>query len=259
MDKPSKSEDDVTLKQEIETLEAKISKAKRLIEKGNYSPAKDILTEYLSYTINSLKEDQNSNYYSFRNILELLISYHKIKSDKAIHWTTYKISEAYQMLSIISRQNKDDELALKYLNSAIIYNPINPNYYLDIADIYKDNQDYNNMLLIANKSYEYIFDNQELARYYRTLGAYYLDKVELDLSYSLYAYSLKYEISSESYSQITRIRRLKKSPSYILSNEKILSLLQEANIPLDISEENKNIILSITTKEESNNKKSIRK
>ena len=231
-------------------LNTKLEEARQLFLQKKYSEAKPIIQSFLEEASALNKEDDTRRYFSFRNLTDFYYATQKIRINKEMVWTSLDFSLAYNMLSYIANEEKDFNAAREYCDKAIYYNPIATIFYAEKAETYKFERDFENMRKVTDESYENIFYHNELARYYRNLGFYYTEMKRFDVSFALYLVSLHFELSNNAYHEIGYIRNKLNEPKYTMTTEKALEILKQNNIPFGIKEENKNIIIKLSTDKE---------
>jgi len=86
-----------------------------------------------------------------------------------------------------------------------------------------------------------LYDPHDLARFYRNLGYYYIEREEWELAKAIYIYSMRFDNSDKAKNELIYI--IQKSNSQELPNpEKVKSMLEKYYIPTKISERNLKII-----------------
>ena len=106
---------------------------------------------------------------------------------------------------------------------------------------------------LTKKIYSKIYDINNLARYYRNLGYYYIEKKEWDLAKAVYLYSLKYQNSPVVTQEIAYIVQESKNDK-LPDKDNLTKILKENNIPIFISKENMNIIKELKSELEKEDK-----
>ena len=232
--------------EESNKLEEILLKARQLYDERNFLEAKPLIEEYIERGLVLNKEDEQHRFFSFNNISEFFYATKKLKIQKNIVWTSLKFSYAYFMLAFISFEEQEYDKAVEYCDKAIYYNPLDLKVYFEKIESFKSKKDFETMFNLTKETYEYIFDNIQLARYYRLLGYYYTEIKKYDIAYSLYLISLHFDRNNIAYNEIEYIKKQLNNPSYIIETEKALELFKQEGIPFGISEENKNIIVNLT-------------
>jgi tetratricopeptide (TPR) repeat protein len=139
---------------------------------------------------NWYKDDKVNEYYCFNNLLEEMLYKEVYKPKKELR----KIPENYAGVyfrygEILFELGKYNE-AKAAIETAIKYNPIFTDILFELSEIYKMDKDWENYLKINNKCMDYAYSINALARCYRNLGYYYIEKNNYELATALFNFSL---------------------------------------------------------------------
>ena len=225
------------LKNDIRELEIKIKDLPSLIYQKKYEEAKKVIVEYIKKVFLVLK----SRVYTFDNTQEYYYATQKLKEND-IKWSPYHLSYAYNKFAWILNEEGNYNKAREMCDKAINFNPMSLSSYLEKAASYKLEKDFENMVKIAREAYDYIFNSVDLAGYYRLLGFYYVEVEKYDLAYACYELSLYYDTNKNAINEIEYIKQQVNKPRYKLSLDESLEILRKENIPVSISDENKEIM-----------------
>ena len=191
--------------------------------------------------------------YTFNNCVEFSIAVNQNEVEEDCVDLNYETNNAYLNLAIIAFDKKDNDEAIKYLNKAIKLNPCDVNAMFELAENYKVKKELIKYYNLTKKIYSKIYDINNLARYYRNLGYYYIEKEEWDLAKAVYLYSLKYQDSSVVTQEIAYIVQKSKNDK-LPDKEDLRKILKENNIPIFISKENMNVIKELKSQLEKEDK-----
>lgn len=227
------------------TLNKKIINANKLIGEKKFKEAKKILLSYIEETKNLYKKE-NAISYSFRNILEFYLFVNTFKVNKQVYWINLKCDEAYRLLGYISVEEKDYDKALKYLKESLKYNPINIESFFEVVETYKMSGNLDEMKGSISSLYDYIYEETSLARYYRNLGFYYIEKENYDLAFSLYLISLEYEYNQFALNEMLYIRKKLDNPDFIIEKKEAIKLLSDNDINIGITNNNLSLLKNLS-------------
>lgn len=227
-----------TIDVNLKILNKKVDEANNLIMQRNYEAAKKILNEYLETTLNIYKEDQITRYFTFKDIIEFYCSKEKLNLQKKVVWVDLRTDDAYKLLAYIASEEKDFLKAIDYLEKGLYFNPMNLGIRFEYAEAYKMQNNLDKMYESSKNIYEYIYEPSMLARYYRLLGYYFIEKQNYDVAYSLYAISIYYENSEMAHHEINYIKQQTGNPNFKKTTAEILDFLKQQNIPTTISQSN---------------------
>lgn len=227
------------------SLNKKIMDANKFIGEKKFKEAKEILLGYIEETKDLYKNEDAINY-SFRNILEFYLFVNTFKVSKQIYWINLKCDEAYRLLGYISVEEKDYDKALKYLKESFKYNPVNIESFFEIVETHKMHGDLDKMRESIESLYEYIYEETSLARFYRNLGFYYIEKENYDLAFSLYLISLEYEYNQFALNEMLYIRKKLNDPNFIIEKKDAIKILGDNNIKIGITSKNLSLIKNLS-------------
>lgn len=238
--------------EEVVDLEKLLETANKNKNKGNYSTAEEQYKEYCVKTEKLIKNGEFKGY-TFNNCVEFSIAVNQNEVEEDCVDLNYETNNAYLNLAIIAFDKKDNDEAIKYLNKAIKLNPCDVNAMFELAENYKVKKELIKYYNLTKKIYSKIYDINNLARYYRNLGYYYIEKEEWDLAKAVYLYSLKYQDSSVVTQEIAYIVQKSKNDK-LPDKEDLRKILKENNIPIFISKENMNVIKELKSQLEKEDK-----
>lgn len=145
------------------------------------------------------------------------------------------LSRMYRELARIYREADDFIRAQKAYREVIQWNPVDPDSYFDLAELYKEQGNLALYLKISQSAYNYCNSRPLLARYYRNLGFYYLEAYQPELARALYEYS---EVYSETQCAKMELEYLAQAMGWEkekLENKILVQRLNEKKIPLEIN------------------------
>ena len=175
-------------------------------------------------------DDNVNEYHSFSNPIEEILFNQYFKTDKQIRlipdYNLYvEICHLYGFLLIEFGRFDDAEKVLDY---AIKLNPVFVLTIFERAEIFKYKKDFDSFFKYSTDALKYSYSSSNLARAYRNLGFYYIEKEEFELATALFNYSLSYEYSPNAFSELEYIKSL--GVKNTISEDKILTLLEKNNI-----------------------------
>lgn len=222
-------------------LNKKVIDANKLIGKRKYEDAKSILLDYID-EVQDLYDRKDGVNYSFKSISQFYLFINKVKVKKQIFWINLMADEAYRLLAYIAVEEKKYDNALEYLNKSLKYNPINVDSFFEIIEAYKMSGNLDNMKESIDNLYDYLYDASSLARYYRNLGFYYIEKEKYELAFSLYLISIRYEHNNFALNEMLYIRKKLNDSDYIIEDNEAVKMLKENDINIGISSRNLKIL-----------------
>jgi len=227
------------------SLNKKIVEANKFIGEKKFKEAKEILLSYIKETKDLYKKENVINY-SFRNILEFYLFVNTFKVNKRVYWINLKCDEAYRLLGYIGVEEKDYDKALEYLNESFKYNPVNIETFFEIVETYKMLGNLDKMKESIDNLYDYVYEETSLARFYRNLGFYYVEKENYDLAFSLYLISLEYQYNNFALNEMVYIRQKLNDPNFIIDKKDAVKLIKENSINIGISGHNLSLLKNLS-------------
>lgn len=93
----------------------------------------------------------------------------------------------YYILGFIDVENTDYDNALKNLRESLKWNPVDLTVLFENAEIYKSIGDLERFKAEIDKIYPLITSRWFLARYYREIGFYFIEKKVYDVANAIYS------------------------------------------------------------------------
>ena len=218
------------------------------LKNHNYEEAEEQLKKYIEIT-EKLKNKQNDQWYTFNNSVEFILYTEENQEtiDKKIIDINYNTSNAYLCLAYIDFERKNYNEAIKKIDNALIWNPYNLDAIFEKAENYKEIGNIKEYYNITLDSYEKIYTPTYLARYYRNLGYYFIEKEDYELAKALYLYSLKFEESNVVTHELKYIN-LKTNNNILPKYEELKDILKENRIQTNIKKEIIDVIKNLNDK-----------
>ena len=207
------------------------SKAKNLIKDKDYKAAIPVIKE-LTDKVEAMYDNHSNKLFSFNHILETYYYAYFMKDVSQLEYTEYAINAYYRTLGFCQMHIGKHIDAIKSYEKALKWNPVDLDTYLQLAELYKKVNNLDSLRKVTFESYNFLCSRATMARFYRNLGFYYLEKYEPELAVILYKYSNIYyetEFANKELEFIAKAIR-NEIPEYSLKymQEKI----NEYNIPV---------------------------
>ena len=222
-------------------------KGEDYMRKGNLKNAKIELEQFVK-TSEIFKEDRINIPYSPRNPIEFILCCN-IDQNKKVRDMGIDYSTGYLRLGSIAIEENNIDKAIEYLKKSIKLNPYNGTAHFELIDALKRK---GNLKLIKeeiNESYKFIYLPNDLSRYYRDLGYYYIEKGDFRLAKHLYIYSIQFDNAKKDY-VINELQYIfsRTGDDKVPSVEESYKYLENENIPVFFDKDNVGIILSLYKK-----------
>lgn len=233
----------------------KIMDVRNDINNRNYEIAISKLENMLKESNVKEVEDEKNTYYTFGNYAEEAIFNYIYKSKKQNIYPEQNISEIYYYLGFINIDLKNYDLAVEYLDKALKWNPINISAMFEKATVFrmKGNLDRNRAEI--EKTFIFIYNSSYLAKFYRELGWYYVERKIYDLGNALYTYSNYFYKTNNAENELKYIAQQENREIRYTPIAEINQYLKDYNIPINFNRSIVNCIFDELQKVENNNEK----
>ncbi len=233
----------------------KIMDVRNDINNRNYEIAISKLENMLKESNVKEVEDEKNTYYTFGNYAEEAIFNYIYKSKKQNIYPEQNISEIYYYLGFINIDLKNYDLAVEYLDKALKWNPINISAMFEKATVFrmKGNLDRNRAEI--EKTFIFIYNSSYLAKFYRELGWYYVERKIYDLGNALYTYSNYFYKTNNAENELKYIAQQENREIRYTPITEINQYLKDYNIPINFNRSIVNCIFDELQKVKNNNEK----
>ena len=233
----------------------KIMHVRNDIKNRNYEIAISKLENMLKESNVKEVEDEKNTYYTFGNYAEEAIFNYIYKSKKQNIYPEQNISEIYYYLGFINIDLKNYDLAVEYLDKALKWNPINISAMFEKATVFrmKGNLDRNRAEI--EKTFIFIYNSSYLAKFYRELGWYYVERKIYDLGNALYTYSNYFYKTNNAENELKYIAQQENRDVRYTPIAEINQYLKDYNIPINFNRSIVNCIFDELQKVKNNNEK----
>ncbi len=207
------------------------SKAKNLIKDKDYKSAIPVIKE-LTDKVEAIYSNRSDKLFSFNHILETYYYAYFMKDVSPLEYTEYAINSYYRTLGFCQMHIGKHIDSIKSYEKALKWNPVDLDTYLQLAELYKKVNNLESLRKVTFESYNLLCSRATMARFYRNLGFYYLEKYEPELAAILYKYSNIYYETEHATKELEFIEKAigKSIPEYSLKY--MQDKLNEKNIPV---------------------------
>lgn len=165
------------------------------VYKKNFEKARGLI-EPLIETIekgNFFADDSVSEYRCFDEFFEEHLYMLTSQTQKDVRKPTHPYSHMYRTYGSLLIDLERYEDAQKALEKSLRWNPVSNETLFEYAETFKILNDLEKYKEITLDSFKYIFRPNYLARAYRNLGYYYIEKKDYDLAAGLYMLSMHFD------------------------------------------------------------------
>lgn len=183
-------------------IDEAVKQALELIPSGDFQKVLNILQPLTIQFEQGLtiENSEAEEYYSFSDNIEYftkLIENAHNGNNANINALNSNYSRMYHLLGYVYAEMKDDRRAADALSKSLKLNPVSAGTYLEFAEIFKKNAQWENFLPLAKSALKYAKTPATLARALRGLGYYYCEQKNYNLATAIYMHSLQFEDNKE--------------------------------------------------------------
>jgi tetratricopeptide (TPR) repeat protein len=206
--------------------------------RGDYESARNKLLNALEIENQIIEPNSLNTAFSFTNIVERTLFEKRFNQEGKYNVVEYPLTTIYYLIARTYIAERDNEEAVKYLKKSIKSNPYNTLSYLELSDIYKFENEYNNMIKTLTELVKYAYSASDMANFYFELGEYYFIKKEYNMANILYSYSSYFRESSSVETALTKIAMIQKRSLILNSKSECMNYLTQMKIPTGAHPEN---------------------
>lgn len=195
IDEDEKKEFKLSFDNDAKATEALIKEIRFSLFEGDIDKAFK-LSESLVLKVEEMpmfEDDAVSEYYNFDNTFELILYVHHNKPEKDIRHASKPYSEIFHLHGYLLFELKRIPEARKYLEKALKWNPVSCTSAFEYIETYKAENQFEKFYELTMKQFKYAYKPQDVARCFRNLGYYYIEKGLHSLAAVCYVLSLNYD------------------------------------------------------------------
>ena len=224
-------------------LEKNMKTIKDLIKNKEYEKAENMLLELITQSNNKVIEDENNTYYSFNNYIEILIFWYMYKPEKRNICPDINYSEIYYYLGFINIETKNYGKAQEYFKKGLEWNPMDVSIMFENAYLYRMLGDIERYKAEIEKTNPFIYEIGYMAKYYRELGWYYVEKKSFDLANALYTQSLAFYETDMAKKELEFIAKSENRQARLSTTEEMQKLFKDYNITFGFNRNTVDVII----------------
>lgn len=207
-----------------------IIKIKKIIQNKEYSVAEEKLLSLIESATTKNIEDANNTHYSFNNYIETLLFWNTYRPEKKNIDPDINYAQVYYYLGFINIEQKNYGKALEYLQKGLQWNPLDVTLIFEVAAIYRMTGNIERFKAEIEKAHPFIYDSSYMAKYYRELGWYYVEKRVFDLANALYTQSIGFFDTEIARNELGFIAKQENREPRFSTKEEIKKLFTDYNI-----------------------------
>lgn len=159
-------------------VEATLDEARFNIYKGDFKKAQKIMEDLIKKVeeLGAYQDDIASEYHTFSEPFEDILYRFRYEPERDIRQADIPYSEIYLLYGTILVELKEFEKARSVLKTALRWNPIGAPIIFEYAEIFKMTADYEEFFRLTVDAFKLVFRSADIARCYRNLGYYFIEK-----------------------------------------------------------------------------------
>ena len=180
-------------------IESVLDEAQFNIYRQKFDVAKKILSAAVANVekFNMYQDDAVSEYHSFNTLIEEILYTHIYNPKKDLRQAPEPLSNLYLTFGCVLFELKDFDAAEVALKKAMRWNPIDPRISFEYAELFKQNGDMNSFYKFTLQIFPRIYSSEHLARCYRNLGYYFVERRLWKVAAGCYLLSINYSTESK--------------------------------------------------------------
>jgi tetratricopeptide (TPR) repeat protein len=151
------------------------------------------LVEKIDAIAPKFETDREHLYLCFDNLLEEILYRQLYKPDKEILPVPQEYADIFLVYGNLLLEMERVKEARQALLKSTRWNPMKVETLFELGEVYKQNQQMKRYLEINIRALSQAYTPQNLARCYRNLGYYYVEKENYELAVALYCFSVKFD------------------------------------------------------------------
>lgn len=163
--------------------------------KKNYDKAIELIEPLIKKLEGTFKDDAVSEYHCFENFFEELLYKYYTKPEKELRQAQFPLAKVYMMYGSLLIDVNRWEDARNALAEAIHWNPVSARIIFEYSETFKHTGELEKYFQIIIDTFKYCYEPVTLARAYRNLGWYFIEKELYEDAMAAYVLSLQYEKS----------------------------------------------------------------
>lgn len=208
-------------------------KVENLVYDKKIEEALNVIKPAISYIEKIENVSDNEASYTFDSAIEFVAYIVYLKNDKKdTKWSSEIYSRIYTQYGYLLIEKNQLDLAHRMLKNALKFNPMSIGAYFELSSIaLKQNnlQQYYDYTLKAGKR---CLTFKGIAKYFRNLGYYYIQKKEYKLAICLYNISLIYDKNNYALSQLDYIKSILKDQFVIPEYKECFDYAKEKEVDI---------------------------
>lgn len=229
-------------------IQSVIEEAQFNVYQKKIDVAKDLLVSAVEKVekIGMYQDDAVSEYHTFNEPMEDILYKYRNQPEKTSRQAPEPLSDLYLNLGSVLFELGDMDAAKVALEKAMRWNPINAPIAFEHAEIYKKKGDMDEFFRLTMQIFPNIYKSKHLARCYRNMGFYFVEKKLWEMAASCFLLSMHFDKDAPmAQSELWYIEQNADDSFSMPSNEEIINNAKRYNIPIGADRDVVGIAVSI--------------
>lgn len=225
---------------DLSGIYAVLDEVKFNVYKKDFDKALELIKDLVEKTERNpmYKNDSVTEYFNFGIPFEFFMYVERFKSDKEIKWIEYPFSSIYLQYGSLLIDLKRPQEALEMLKKAHRWNPMSAKIIYEYAETYKMLGKMDDFIELTRKALEIAYTSADVARGYRNLGYYFIEKEKYQAAIGCYLLSLQYDKQSKNaQSELYYIQQLTNGSVEEPTIEELEIIAEKENFPMGVNKD----------------------
>lgn len=193
--KENKAEFQTIMEREQMGMEATLEEIRFAIFRKEYKRAEQMLSAMVEKfeTNGMFRNDQLTEYHSFYEPFEEVLYRFLDRPKKKLYNLELPYAQIYHEYGALLLELGHYDQARYILQKAVQWNPTNAKIAFDYIETYKKSGDLETYFRLTGKAFHYAFRKEDVARCYRNMGYYFIQKKEYQIAMGCYLMSIDFD------------------------------------------------------------------
>ena len=218
-------------------INAKIQEIEKAIFDGNYAVSAELSEKIINGICEESQVFENCDYLSLNNLFEMCIYTNIYKKNRLVKPTPFNFAHIYRLYAFsLYKLSKDDD-AEKAYEKALLWNPINVEIMLDLAELKYIKKQYKSFIELIKKALKYSYNINHISLCYFNMGRYYYQKENYDYAMKMYILSHYFKPNKAVFKRLENMAKEKNIKIVSPSVEKMKEFCDSIDFQLGVNPE----------------------
>lgn len=183
---------------DVKGMEAALDEIRYNVYKKEFKKAEQMLVAIINKIEKApmFQNDKVSEYYTFNEAFEEILYRHLYKPDREIRRAEIPYADIYLQYGSLLFELKRYQEARKALEKAVRWNPISLKIAFEYMETFKVVGALEEFASLTKNAFKHAYRSKDLARCYRNMGYYFVEKMEYRVAMGCYILSMQYDRDS---------------------------------------------------------------